>query len=258
VHNHGHQLEAILAHVNHLQVGNTNLFWRLFVGQDNQGNFTTGRCGWTHMPPNTTNHYDYLNPALVASDIADWRPDGGGATTLVNLNTWGDLPYPWPEDPDGIGQRIESQWYIYWMQAMPGFGNEIAYSSQPMTNWWQFTAYWDAAINAGLGLYGDPVNVPGAEDVASAPLLRAAYPNPFNPQTTIAYELPEAGRASLTVHDVTGRRVATLFDAELPAGPGSIAWNGEDSARHPAASGVYVAVLRTQSARQAVRLVLVR
>ena len=91
VHNHGHQLEAILSYVNQRQAGNTELFWRRFVGQDANGQFVTGRCGWTHMPPNTTDDYDYLNPALVASDIADWRPDGGGATTLVNLNTWGNV-----------------------------------------------------------------------------------------------------------------------------------------------------------------------
>ena len=49
VHNHGHQLEAILSHVNHLQFGNTDLFWKKFVGQDEDGNFITGRAGWTHM-----------------------------------------------------------------------------------------------------------------------------------------------------------------------------------------------------------------
>ena len=58
VHNHGHQLEAILSHVNHLQYGNTDLFWKKFVGQDENEDFITGRVGWTHMPPNTTKHYD--------------------------------------------------------------------------------------------------------------------------------------------------------------------------------------------------------
>jgi uncharacterized repeat protein (TIGR01451 family) len=171
VHNHGHQLEAILSHVNWLQDGNTDLFWKKFVGQDSEGNFVTGRCGWTHMPPNTTNHYDYLNPALVESDIEDWTPEGTGETTLVNVDTWGDLMFEWPDGETDFQQRIEAQWYLYWMQNMPGYFNTIPYQGSGMTNWWEFTAEWDRTINEGLGLYGAAqetadlsISMPGVPD----------------------------------------------------------------------------------------------
>jgi hypothetical protein len=155
VHNRGHQLEAILSHACFLQDGNTDLFWKMFVGQNASGNFITGRCGWTHMPPNTTIDNDYTNPTLVESDIEDWTPEGIGQHKEVNADTWGTIPYAWPVAPPDAGpERTTSQWFIYWMQNMPGRGNTIPYNANRMTNWWTFTADWDASINAGLGLYG--------------------------------------------------------------------------------------------------------
>ena len=155
VHNHGHQLEAVLSHANNLQDGNTDLFWHDFVGQNSQGSWITGRCGWTHMPPNTTSHYDYWNMALAESDCSDWTPAGTGATQLVNADTWGTLVYPWPEGPPDH-DLIQHQFYIWWMQNMPGRENGIPYSSEAMTNWWAFTGDWDGAISRGVGLHGDP------------------------------------------------------------------------------------------------------
>ena len=154
IHNHGHQLEAILSHVNHLQFGNIDLFWKKFVGQNESGDFITGRAGSTHMPPNTTKDYDYTqNTTLVESDIEDWTPDNSGAKKLFNVDTYGNLTYPWPDpNPAEIPQRVESQWYIYWMQNMPGHENRIKYGQKDITNWWVFTADWDAAISSGTRL----------------------------------------------------------------------------------------------------------
>ncbi|HWN40144.1 MAG TPA: Ig-like domain-containing protein [Gammaproteobacteria bacterium] len=151
VHNVGHQLEAMFAYVNQRTEGNTNIFWKQFVGQNAGGAFVTGRAGWTHMPPNTTVNYDYLNATLVKSDIEDWRPDGGGVKKAVNVNTWGNLTFPWPGAME-FPQRVETQWYIYWFQSMPGLDNHIPRGSGEMTNWWRFVGDWDRAIQANVGL----------------------------------------------------------------------------------------------------------
>jgi hypothetical protein len=139
--------------VDWLQHRNTDLFWNKFVGKDANGNFITGRAGWTHMPPNTTEHYDTRNAADVESDIEDWTPDNSGLKKVVNVDTWGNLRYQWPDaNLAEIPQRVESQWYIYWMQNMPGHKNGIRYENTDMTNWWVFTADWDKAISSGVGL----------------------------------------------------------------------------------------------------------
>jgi hypothetical protein len=59
------------------------------------------------------------------------------------------------------------------------------------------------------------------EEVAEMPdeyFLGSNYPNPFNPQTTIRFGLPEAGFVTLDVYDMLGRRVATLVNSTMPAG----------------------------------------
>ena len=110
------------------------------------------------MPPNTTKHYDYTETMIpVESDIEDWTHDSSGTKTLVNVDTYGNLKYAWPDpDIEKIPQRVESQWYIYWMQNMHGFKNGIGYENIEMTNWWVFTADWDKAISSGMGLVSNP------------------------------------------------------------------------------------------------------
>ena len=168
VHNHGHQLEAMMSYVAFRQDGNDRLFWRDFVGFATPTQFVPGRAGSTHFPPNARQDYDYLNPAPVASDIEDWRPDNTGQKTSVNVDTWGKLTYQWPGEPD-FPQRVESQWYMYWFQNFPGRGNRIPHGTRWMTNWWAFVGDWDAAIKSGLGLYADAV----AANVGSTNSLRS-------------------------------------------------------------------------------------
>jgi hypothetical protein len=90
--------------------------------------------------------------------------------------------------------------------------------------------------------YEIPVDVPGAPQLTFA--LHQNTPNPFNPSTRLRFELPTDGRARLEVFDVRGRLVRTLVDAELPAGPHSIEWDGTATDGAHAASGIYWSRLR--------------
>jgi len=152
VHNHGHQIEAMMAYINQRYDGNTQLFWNDFVGWDATNHFVTGRCGATHWPLNARQDYDYYNPTdRVMSDCEDWQP-AGGTRKEVSLDTWAAIPYAWPATGT-VSQLEESQWYIYWMQNLPGAGNTIPYNSTTMENWWTFVGDWDAAIAARKRLY---------------------------------------------------------------------------------------------------------
>jgi hypothetical protein len=72
----------------------------------------------------------------------------------------------------------------------------------------------------------------------TVPVLGAAMPNPFLASTRIPVSLPEAGRVSLEILDVTGRRMRTL-DAVLPAGENHLVWDGADQAGRAVAAGTY-------------------
>ena len=66
------------------------------------------------------------------------------------------------------------------------------------------------------------------------------YPNPFNPSTRIEYALPEPAVVTLSVYDVTGRRIRTLTEGLQPAGTHTATWDGADAFGQSAASGVYL------------------
>ena len=260
IHNHGHQIEAQLSHVNQLQDGNTNLFWRKFVGQDTNGNFVVGRCGWTHMPPNTIEGYDYCNGTTVMSDIEDWIPDGSGQTTPVSCNTWSSLVFQWPNGEVDFPQRTETQYYIYWMQSIPGYANTIPFGSDGMTNWWSFIAHWDESITNGLGLYGPPATAIGDEPTTGLrTVLYGAHPNPFNPVTTITFEVGKTGPATLAVYDVGGRLVKTLANGAYQLGVvHSATWDGSDVVGERAASGVYFLRLVAGRSIESKKIVLLK
>lgn len=64
-------------------------------------------------------------------------------------------------------------------------------------------------------------------------------PNPFNPTTTLFYDLPQATHVRLDIYNVLGQRVNTLVDDYQEAGFKSVVWNGTDSYGYSVASGMY-------------------
>ena len=64
-------------------------------------------------------------------------------------------------------------------------------------------------------------------------------PNPFNPVTTISFEIGVAGKTSVEIFNVKGQKVNTLINEDLPAGEHSVNWIGTDSNNNKVSSGVY-------------------
>ena len=83
-------------------------------------------------------------------------------------------------------------------------------------------------------------------------------PNPFNPSTVIRYAVPGAGRVKLTVHDLRGRLVRTLVDADLPAAEHEVTWRGDDDGGRAVASGTYLLRLAGPGGGGAGKLMLLR
>ncbi|MEW6753913.1 MAG: FlgD immunoglobulin-like domain containing protein [Candidatus Latescibacterota bacterium] len=104
--------------------------------------------------------------------------------------------------------------------------------------------------SALVSLEAVQINEEAALPVAlSFPLPRALalhpnYPNPFNPQTTIAYVLPAAGPVRLAIYDLLGQEVCLLAGGRQEAGLHAVVWDGRDRAGRGVASGVYLCRLQ--------------
>ena len=70
------------------------------------------------------------------------------------------------------------------------------------------------------------------------------FPNPFNPSTSIRFDIPEYSTVNLTVYDVLGREIITLFAGAKPAGSYEIIWQGLNQEGHPVGTGVYFCKLQ--------------
>lgn len=93
---------------------------------------------------------------------------------------------------------------------------------------------------------------------AGALVLYAASPNPFNPLTSLRFDLLGAGHVRLEVYDLTGRRVRRLVDDDLSPGSHVAVWDGRDEGGRAMSSGSYFARLATRQDVRTVRLSLVR
>ena len=84
--------------------------------------------------------------------------------------------------------------------------------------------------------------------IASEFRLEANYPNPFNPSTTIRYQLPQAMHVDLSIYNVQGKHIQTLVQAYQTRGEYNVRWNGTVNGI-TAASGVYFARLSVEGSR---------
>ncbi|MBD3287194.1 T9SS type A sorting domain-containing protein [candidate division KSB1 bacterium] len=77
--------------------------------------------------------------------------------------------------------------------------------------------------------------------------LYSNYPNPFNPATTISFDIAKQENVVLNIYNIQGKHVATLVDGELNAGNHTVKWNGTDNFGTSLSSGIYVYTLKTES-----------
>ena len=88
--------------------------------------------------------------------------------------------------------------------------------------------------------------------------LRPNVPNPFNPSTTVSFELTAPARAVLAVYDMRGHLIRTLRDEVMPAGTHTAIWDGRDATGRGLPSGGYVFRLTAGGNSQVIKALLVR
>lgn len=115
-----------------------------------------------------------------------------------------------------------------------------------------------AGNESGAAAPDQVTGAPGAETPAGFALLQNT-PNPFNPLTSIPFEVPDGGgRIRLEIFDLVGRLVVTLVDAALPSGPHAVEWTGRDAAGRRLGSGVYLYRLTAPGFMETREMLLVR
>ncbi|MFZ5519036.1 MAG: FlgD immunoglobulin-like domain containing protein [Candidatus Zhuqueibacterota bacterium] len=117
----------------------------------------------------------------------------------------------------------------------------------------------------GMEFYGaaafSAVHLLEADQVASLPdkyALFQNFPNPFNPETTIRYQLPAMCPVEIVIYTVLGQKVRTLVDEKKPAGHYEISWDGKDASGQEVASGAYMMSMKAGNFSSTQKLLLVK
>jgi len=190
-------------------------------------------------------------------------PGWGASAGIVSSTRPAAVSGDWKNDPGGTEQicfdfnrcliveqeRVGDALYDGKFQATSTYGWDLPYEYMNLYN---------------FNLYGDPAMVleqqPAEASAPPASLPRAielgpCRPDPFVSSTAVRLRTARPGHVRVTVHDVAGRRVATLWDGPLPPGDVPLTWNA--SGRGDLPSGVYVIRARTDveaASRRVVRL----
>jgi hypothetical protein len=149
----------------------------------------------------------------------------------VNVASGGTAALPWP----GLAALAGYEWYV----TVSDGHNTV---TGPV---WSFTT--------GTGASSvDDGRLPNVST------LFGAVPNPFNPQTTLSFDVARAGRVSLKIYGVDGRLVATVVDGFLEPGHYARTWQGMDDHGRAQASGTYLMRMETADGVHSRRLTLLR
>ncbi len=133
--NHGHQIEAVMRYADYT-------LWDKFVNP--HGTSGINSCGTVHSPPNTKAEYDWANKKSVQSNCEDWNPEGTSSIKSISCQEWTQS-----EDCKDAGETYK----VWWMQNIPGKGNNLTYKGCQLRNWWDYIGDFDEANkNKGLSI----------------------------------------------------------------------------------------------------------
>ncbi len=186
------------------------------------------------------------NPRLMWS--AALEPDVNPNGSILIERRFKPQSSPWEDwiqvgAPSGDATDWTDPGVIY---AMLDVGEMLQYRIRAQDTQELTSVYSDAVTIEGSFTFTKPITV---DEIPTDFALHSSYPNPFNPSTTIKYDLPEAAHVSLVVYDVLGRKVTELLNGSEEAGYHSATWNAGS-----VASGVYFARFTATDANGTIKL----
>jgi hypothetical protein len=191
-----------------------------------------------------------LHRTVVQS--TDIEPNGG---TLVRarLTTVQTGEIEWSLSPDGGATWYEIEPDNSWVEFDPDTGSELI---------WRAEFVYRGGVGPSCTSLSIEYEAEGAgvdDELPTRFALHQNSPNPFNPVTTVEYDVPApGGRVTVAVYDVSGRLVRTLVDS--PQEPGSLAavWDGTDERGAHVGSGVYYCRMQASGFDERIKLTLLK
>jgi hypothetical protein len=179
---------------------------------------------------NGVNTFMFGGPAwLSITDAVGTYPDLAGGASAFNTDTYTLDLTGWP------GGSFSVNLQIFWVDDCGGAHNQtVVVNLKPSTA---------TPVTGHPGLVNR---------------LDVNVPNPFNPSTTIHYQIAQSGTVSLRIYDVSGALVRTLVDRSHNPGDYDARWDGRDALGKPVSSGVYFYRLETKGFTQTHRMVLLK
>jgi hypothetical protein len=168
------------------------------------------------------------------------------------------FPYPLSGDGAIISQQTHNAWFAIATVVLAGFGYEHIHDAGLMFPPARVQFLRDLLVFMG-NITDEATGIDPGTEPRLAYYLDDAYPNPFNPETTIRYGVREQTHVSLRIYNVAGQLVKTLVDeVKEPALEYKVKWNGETDSGQPAATGVYMYKLVTKGFTQTKKMVYLK
>ena len=177
-----------------------------------------------------------------AHDAAHAHGDQGGSELAI---PW-DVLYGLAPGQVPVGARISLTASVCWDPEPAGELGGDQVPDNETASLPTIDSVWTFVVDEDDDGLPDPWGETSAPMPLSGLRLLPPHPNPFNPQTRIAFELPgdAPSHVTLAVFSLRGQRLATLVDGTLPAGEHSVTWRGRTDAGRLAAAGTYICQLQ--------------
>lgn len=198
--------------------------------------------------------YKTINGGVSWSDIGTGLPDVPTSAVVID-----------PQDPNiiyvgnDIGVYVSTDGGLTWqafLQGLPSAVLVMDLSISPSNRKIRAVTHGNGVYERSL-LPSTKIVEESASGVREFKLYQN-YPNPFNPMTVIPFSLPQSSYVMVKIYNLLGQEVRTVIANGYPAGRHSVSWDGRDNFGKLAASGVYVAVMQTETVIQRIKMTLVR
>ncbi|MBL7047249.1 MAG: T9SS type A sorting domain-containing protein, partial [Candidatus Marinimicrobia bacterium] len=202
----------------------------------------------------------FLNGPYIYMDLREFTLEIASQTTDPTLESKANT----------VADRLSNNGFrVAWQTSLQSTLGGLSIYFPPNTNGWDWYDYftdnvilfttdedqhWDDFLEAYF--YG--VAIDPSELVPDKFALHQNHPNPFNPVTTIRYDLPEQSHVTLVIYDLLGREVKELVSGELVSGYHKAVWDGTDSFGRPVSAGVYFYRLESTEFTETKKLLLVK